>query len=142
LESQSFDNRVFIHRKTGEIVNMLAEFLTQAEDGEEPDESIPEWHKEMLTLANEIIENEHMYKPLPEFEIDEYRMMERFCFTVRDSEKEAALLDAIQGSGAFRRFKDLVHRFEIVDDWYDYREEGYKQIARDFCERHEFDYTE
>jgi hypothetical protein len=44
------------------------------------------------------------------------------------------LLHAIRGSGAFRRFKDAIHRKEIQDDWYRFRDESIKDIAIDFLE--------
>lgn len=141
IESQSFDNRVFIHRTSGEIIYMLGEFLTKAEN-EKPYDHMNEWQQEMMELAYDMIENEDQYLALPEYEIDEYRMMEKFCYTVTDSKKENALLDAIQGRGAFRRFKDLIYTLGLAEDWYDYRDEAYKQIARRFCEKHHFSYKE
>jgi hypothetical protein len=45
-----------------------------------------------------------------------------------------ALLRSIEGKGAFRRFKDALHRHGIEMNWYAYKDEAYKEIARDWCE--------
>jgi len=36
------------------------------------------------------------------FDIDEYRIMERFCLSIQDEKTSEALYIAIKGSGAFR----------------------------------------
>lgn len=41
MEAQSHENRVFLNEKTGEVVLVLQEFLTSAED-EEPFDDLPE----------------------------------------------------------------------------------------------------
>lgn len=141
MESQSFDNCVFINQDTGKIVFILHEFLSKAEDGESGHHMI-EWQQEMMLLAHEIIEHEDLYIQLPgEYEINEYDMMEKFCFTVADPEKEKILFRAIQGKGAFRRFKDLIVILDLTENWYNYRDAAYIQVAKDFCKRHGFSYT-
>jgi hypothetical protein len=60
--------------------------------------------------------------------------MERFCHTVENTAVQDALLNAIQGSGAFRYFKDTIHRLDLADDWYRYRQLALEQIAADFLE--------
>lgn len=45
MEAQSYENRVFLNEKTGEVVLVLQEFLTSAKD-EEPFDDLPEWQQE------------------------------------------------------------------------------------------------
>lgn len=45
------------------------------------------------------------------------------------------MYNSIKGSGAFRRFKDNLHRHGIAENWYEYRDEALKQIAIGWCER-------
>src|SRR5690625_1000325 len=96
MESQSFDNRVFLELDTGEVLHILNEFIRKAED-EEPYNRMNDWEQEMMQLADQIIENENKYIELPEYEIDEYNMMENFCYTITDATKEKTLLDFIRG---------------------------------------------
>ena len=55
--------------------------------------------------------------------------MERFCYAVDDEEMRDDLFNAIQGSGAFRRFKDSIHKHGVADDWYKHRDDALKEIA-------------
>lgn len=68
--------------------------------------------------------------------------MERFCLSIEDEEISDSLYYAIKGKGAFRRFKEGIHRYGITDDWYKYREEALKQMARDWCEENDIEYIE
>lgn len=120
---------------------MLQEFLTSAED-EEPFDDLPDWQQEQMEVAYDI-ENEGNYMTLPsEFDIHEYNMMENFCPSVNDPKAQDSLFHAIQGKGAFRRFKDQAFDLGLIQDWYDYRDECYKQIAIEFCEHNNYDYVE
>jgi hypothetical protein len=49
------------------------------------------------------------------------------------------LLNAIHGRGAFRYFKDKIHELGIADQWYTYRDEQYREVARDWCEQHDIE---
>ena len=43
---------------------------------------------------------------------------------------------AVHGRGAFRRFKDAVHRLGIADEWYRFREAALEEIVIEFLEAH------
>ncbi len=74
------------------------------------------------------------------YEIDEYSMMEEFIETIADDKTYNQLQIAINGSGAFRRFKDTCINFEIIDDWYKFKDEKYKEIAIDWCKENKIDF--
>ncbi len=58
-----------------------------------------------MKLAYDIVESFDKYASLPtSFDIHEYDMMERFCYSLSDQKKQDILLNAIRGKGAFRRF--------------------------------------
>jgi len=76
------------------------------------------------------------------FDMNEYRIMERFCDTVEDEKVATGLRLAIQGSGAFRRFKDGLHAFGIAEQWYAFRDKALREIAKDWCEENHIEYTE
>jgi len=77
-----------------------------------------------------------------QWDLDEYRVMQKFVGTVYDSHKSELLYSALYGKGAFRRFKDTLHRVDLVDEWYSYRHDTFVEIAREWCERHAIDYQE
>src|SRR5207302_6654146 len=83
------------------------------------------------------------YLPLPDrFEINEYRIMQRFCLSVEDDDMRDDLCDAIRGRGAFRRFKDRVHPYGMAEEWYRYRDNALREMAMAWCEAHGLRYTE
>lgn len=68
--------------------------------------------------------------------------MARLCLSVESRQAFRALLSALRGEGAFRRFKDSLRRSGIQDEWYRYREEAIKQIAIDWCESNRIEFEE
>lgn len=67
------------------------------------------------------------------YDINEYEMMEDFAETIEDTRLQNQLYISLNGSGAFRRFKDTCINFDIIDDWYKFRDEKYKEIAINWC---------
>src|SRR5215467_7167640 len=115
LEFQSDERSSFLNLTTGEVVAITDEELRAAEH-DEPLEDFPDWQHDAIRIAGEIIETDH-YLPLPDrFEINEYRIMERFCLSVDDEDIRDDLCNAIRGRGAFRYFKDRIHAYEIAED--------------------------
>lgn len=66
--------------------------------------------------------------------------MEDFVLSINDNKLSDELYYAIKGSGAFRRFKDLIQRYGIADDWYKYRDNKYREIAIQWCEENDMEY--
>lgn len=136
LESQSDESRSFLNKKTGEIVLITDEELNAAEENE-PIEDFPDWQQDPVRIAKEIIAETGDYISLPtKFDIDEYRVMERFCLSMDDPEMSDLLYSLIKGSGAFRRFKDAIYRYGIEDEWHSYRNNALKEIAIEWCREH------
>lgn len=75
-----------------------------------------------------------------EYEINEYQMMVDFIDTIENLEIKNNLQKLIQGKGAFRRFKDYCFESNIIQDWYDYKEEKYKEIAIEWCRQNKLEY--
>ncbi len=69
------------------------------------------------------------------YEINEYQMMLSFINSIEDIKVHDKLMYTINGRGAFRRFKDACIILDIIDDWYKFREEEYKKIAIDWCNK-------
>ncbi len=71
------------------------------------------------------------------YEINEYQIMVGLI----DNEKlKIELQTLIQGKGAFRRFKDYCFESNIIQDWYKYKEQKYKEIAIEWCKQNELEY--
>ncbi|WP_240035284.1 UPF0158 family protein [Neobacillus notoginsengisoli] len=68
--------------------------------------------------------------------------MEDFCYSLTDENKKEVLHKSILGKGAFRRFKDNVNRLGISSQWYEFRDQRYREIAKEFCESKNIEYIE
>lgn len=135
----------YLNSETGEVVTITDEEFRAAE---EEDDSIVDLYgleKERIKIAMDILysESDAKYLSLPtKFDINEWAIMKQFCVSVEDEEISQSLLNAIHGSGAFRYFKDNVHRFGIADQWYKYRDKAIKNIAIEWCEDNEIEYID
>lgn len=67
------------------------------------------------------------------YEIHEYRMMEEFIESLENQKIQSELYRAIQGRGAFRRFKDKIRCEGIEQQWYDYQNNAYREFALRWC---------
>lgn len=80
---------------------------------------------------------EKRYLSLPDqFDIHEYRMLEDFSRGHPDRAISSELSQSIDGRGAFRYFKDTIHRLGIQEEWYDYRRQRFLELAKDWCDAH------
>ena len=73
-------------------------------------------------------------------DINEYEMMVEFADTIEDSKLQNQLYISLNGSGAFKRFKDTCINYDIIDDWYKFRDEKYKDIAINWCQENNIKY--
>jgi hypothetical protein len=142
LEFQSDEVHSFLDKRTGEVVSVSDEEMNAAQD-DEPVKDFPNWQQNLVRIAKEIIEETGNYIDLPsKFEIDEYSMMEKFCLSLDDSKMSNTLYGLIKGHGAFRRFKDAIHKYNIADDWYKYRNSELKEIAIEWCQQNSIEFEE
>lgn len=142
MELQSEDFYYFLNLETGKNASVSREALFLADEGETYDHLL-DWQQEEAELAYQIIENNDQFiQPPSRYEINEYQMMETFCYNQSNTKIQSELLNSIRGRGAFRHFKAMIIRLGIEDDWFDYRDKKYKQIAIDFCEQNQIDYIE
>ena len=89
--------------------------------GEEADEA----------LADAVVENSSRYVEIPRYEgRDEYDLMCTFAESVDDDDVRDRLHVALQGKGAFGRFRDVLFRFEDVKAaWFTFRQKALVDAA-------------
>lgn len=97
------------------------------EDGDLTEAEIDELFEESIILPTQ-------------YEINEYQMMVDFIETIESPEINNNLQRLIQGKGAFKRFKDYCAEMNIIQEWYKYRDEQYKEIAIDWCKQNKLEY--
>ncbi len=133
MEAQSDEVTAYINRKTGELAAVSDEEISYAERDDD-DGFIPEWQEELVEHSKVVLAGDD-YIELPDrFDIDEYSLMERFCASIEDQRLQNVLLRAIEGKGAFRRFKDRVAEAGVQEAWFAFRDEAFKRIAADFLQ--------
>ena len=124
-----------------EMTDQYSEYFLDKETGK------VEWVSDMAMTQEEQEEvydrlDEHGFYRLPtSFDIRDYDIMEDFIDTLSGSNHDK-LASAIQGKGAFRRFKDNVIRLGIDKQWYDFQANAYKRKAARWCEDNDIEYEE
>ena len=124
-----------------EMMDQYSEYFLDKETGK------VEWVSYMAMTQEEQEEvydrlDEHGFYRLPtSFDIRDYDIMEDFIDTLSGSSHDR-LASAIQGKGAFRRFKDAVIRLGIDKQWYDFQADAYKRKAARWCEDNGIEYEE
>jgi hypothetical protein len=131
-----------LNRKTGQIITFAEEEISAAEEGDTLDD-YPEWQRDNIRMARDFLDNEEDYLALPtRYDLDEYRLIEKFSLSLKDRKASEILNGAIKGKGAFRRFKDALHRLNLIDQWHAYREDAVRQGAIDWCELNEIPFQD
>jgi Uncharacterised protein family (UPF0158) len=134
MESQFDEFYYYLHLDTGSVVMVSKEILIKAED-EEPIDELEDWEQIEYAQAEDMIEHPSQYLELPDKEeINEYLMMESFCYSQEEGHARERLISAIQGHGAFRRFKDQVDQLRKNEEWFAFRHECYRAVALRWCE--------
>ncbi len=141
MDMVSDDAVTYLNRLTGEFV-FVSEEAMQAAENEDDWDDLPGWESEEMPEIKEAIESDD-YIALPgKFEIHEWSIMEEFARSVDDEAASAELETVLHGRGAFRYFKDTIHRLGIQEDWYRFRDEAFKEIAREWLRENEIPFVE
>jgi hypothetical protein len=133
MDVLSDEHHAYLNQRTGELITISNEEIRAVEEGHDI-EAYPGWQQQLIQQASRILDSDD-YLLLPsKFELNEYSIMERFCYSVADLVLSNELLYQIRGAGAFRRFKDAIYRYDLVDEWYRYRQKALEQMAIDWLE--------
>ncbi|SDM78471.1 Uncharacterised protein family (UPF0158) [Paenibacillus sp. yr247] len=140
IELNIDDTFTFINTKTGEVITLMREEIGAAED-EKPIGKFPEWQRENIEKAISIVEDEDgIYVDFTlRNDINEYEMIEDFIGTLVDEDIREELYEAIQGRGAFRRFKDGIIEHGVDKQWYKYKEIKIKELVIEWCKEQDIE---
>jgi hypothetical protein len=135
LEFVNDSTRAFINRRSGELATLSFDDVELAEDDDVDPAELPEWQAKALPRMREVVRSGDWLLLPSSFEIHEWEIMQRFARTVRGAEAEEQLDRALHGRGAFRMFRDAVHRMGIEPDWQRFRRSTLRAIARRHLDR-------
>lgn len=140
LEEATEECAHYLQRNTGEIVLITNEEMEAAEEDELISE-YPDWQREAILKAREILKSENFVQLPDQFEIHEYKIMEDFCLAFEDRRDGEELRRRIKGSGAFRRFKNAIYSMGADKAWYEFRRAEIEKIAIQWLEQQQIPYT-
>ena len=120
MENSSYEVEYYLDLETGEIL-----FVSEGMDDEETGK-----------LKIQIGEELDRYEPIPKAESYEgYRDMQAFIATVEDDHLSELLEVAINGKGAFRRFKDVLLNYpEERERWFQFKDDRMKERALEWLD--------
>lgn len=139
MEAHFDEETTYYQLSTGEF-HTIRDAAFDAAEGDYLAGSFHDISEEEIEIAVDISENSKDYLELPaRYEIDEYSILQAFAHAVDDEKDSHMLQIAIQGAGAFRRFKDMIYALDREREWYAFRDEQYKEIAIKWCQMHGLD---
>jgi hypothetical protein len=142
MDCQSDEITAYLNRENGKIEVVPDEPTDAIEDGEEQEDAneFLATGGEEACIVREIIQGKN-WIPLPsKFDIHDYQIMEDFCLSQKDPTQRDRLLNAIQGRGAFARFKGIVQQLGLLEKWYEFKKTEYSEIAKQWCEQNGVEY--
>jgi hypothetical protein len=154
LDNNHPDVSNYLDTETGEVIMVMRELEQRLEEiydaiyDEEGTRTVtleayletqddPEWQKPLLLDADRVMEDEGGRYILirPDDPHAGYRDMEAFIETVEDDRVRPWLWRAIQGRGAFRRFKDALLDYpDLRERWFAFRDARAAQRMTDWLE--------
>ena len=139
LEAAEEECTHYLDRSTGEIVMITNEEMEAAEEDELISE-YPDWQREAILKAREILKSENFFALPDQFDIHEYQIMEDFCLVFEDRRVGEDLRRLIKGSGAFGRFKNAIYSMGAEKAWYQFRRTEIEKMAIQWLEQEEIAY--
>ncbi len=118
--------QIYFDTQAGAFVEFLEEY---------DEEASPEMTEEqILQYAFEVEDNWERYVPLPNaYDIDEHSIMKNFALQQEDLAIKEKLLEALKGSASLRHFRQQIKELGLETAWLEQRQQGFLQIARQWC---------
>jgi hypothetical protein len=150
---EEFGSTWFVEKKTGAVWEIPGDLVVFIEDHDELFDDAGELVQgfEAILEAAELdyLDAENLIKAFTSEIVvidalesrEQYRIMERFIDDLEDERAQELLYVAIDGKGAFRRFKDTAHYLGLIEDYYRYKDAALLKEARSWCEANELEYS-
>ncbi len=115
MADSSYEHEYYLDLETGEIL-FISDYMDDEETGK---------------LKGQVEEDSDRYERIPEAKSHEgYEDMVKFIATVKDERLVELLETAINGKGAFRRFKDVLLNYpENREGWFQFKDDRMEEKA-------------
>ncbi len=132
MESERLVNEYFLDTETGDVIIIPEELNWAASESDVDPDEIPEWEQELLTIARAVESGSSRYVCIPEVEAYEiYELMQQFVSNREDEELQRLLWVALDGKGAFGRFRRVLGEYpEERDEWHHGKDEAMRTLAQ------------
>jgi hypothetical protein len=122
METHDGEYGYYLDRETGKTVSIPPELRYGGLERHDRS-TLPDWEKDLVPIAEEVEAESGRYARIPQVESHEgYEDMVRFAETVTDPRMREQLAIALDGKGAFHRFKSVVHNHpKEFERWYAYK---------------------
>jgi hypothetical protein len=131
-----FGSTILFDTETGQIVSIPDELMRAVEeDDKEALEDLPEWEKALIETAKSVCSDESgRYEEIPKNpSYRAYDLMVEFAETVKDIHLKEKLNIALDGKGAFRRFKNVLSDYPDEEKrWFAFKDERMRQEVIDW----------
>jgi len=120
MADSSYEDEYYLDLETGEIL-FISDYMDDEETGK---------------LKDQVEEESDRYERIPEAESHEgYEDMVEFIATVKDEHLAELLEVAINGKGAFRRFKDVLLNYpEERESWFQFKDDRMEEKALEWLD--------
>ena len=150
FDLNSYETTAYLDTETGVVVfvenyavHQLEELLTNEETLDDIQATLQAQtnlseaeHEQLMDAARVESATANRYRMLPKQDSrDGYHDMQEYIESLEDEHLRELLEVAIQGSGAFGRFKDVLYRYaEAQENWFKFRAERERQRTLDWFE--------
>ena len=133
MEMQESEDGYYLDVETGKTIIIPCELMDRDLDDEDLS-FLSDWEKDLVPIAREVEAENERYQTIPRIDSGEaYDDMASFAETVTDQNLREQLRLALDGWGAFRRFKNVLHnRPDEADRWYAYQEAAMAKRASEW----------
>ncbi len=109
MENQArSESSYYLDTETGKTLLIPEEVMSAVED-DEFRTNLPEWERELLPAAKEIVDGSSRYVEVPaRFSSEAHEVMADFAAGVKSARMREGLESAIRGKGAFSRFRHFL----------------------------------
>lgn len=125
MEMQMSEDASYLHTETGQVVVIPYELRREDIFEEEYVEGLPAWEWDPVPLAREMFDGSDPYAAIPTAPPhEEYDLMVEFAKSITDPRLRDLLSVALDGKGAFGRFKRVLEDHPSERDrWFRMRDE-------------------
>ena len=142
MQMVSNECRVYLNKDTGEVISVTDDDFAIVNESDGDWSEYDKLEQEFFQKVEKIVSADEYLELPSQYDIHEYEIMEKFCLSIPNEKISDVFLNMIRGSGAFRRFKDLIYRYDIEKDWFKFKDEAYKEIAISWLESNGFEYAD